>query len=145
MNPEIKLLDYGNEIQVLGCYQAFKHLRPHLDHQDFKERIQVQSKEGYCIPYIEESNNVVAAAGYRIANFLAWGKVFYIDDLITLPEKKKAGHGGALMDWMVAKAKNLGCDELHLDTGFQRHDAHRLYLRKGLQLSCHHLSIKLRP
>jgi len=93
--------------------------------------------------YLRDSEAVVAAAGYRILEFLAWGRVLYIDDLITLPEKRGAGYAGALMDWMIDHAREQRCDEIHLDSGYQRHDAHRLYLNKGLQLGCHHFSMKL--
>ena len=34
------------------------------------------------------------------------------------------------------------CDGLHLDPGYARHDAHRLYLRKGLQFNSHHLALQ---
>jgi hypothetical protein len=47
------------------------------------------------------------------------------------------------MDWMVAHARANGCQGVHLDTGYTRHAAHRLYLRKGLQLNCHHLALDL--
>ena len=78
-----------------------------------------------------------------MANFLAWGKVLYIDDLVTEPLQKRQGLGGALLDWLVVEANKLGCDAVHLDTGYARHDAHRLYLNKGFVMSSHHMSKKL--
>jgi hypothetical protein len=58
------------------------------------------------------------------------------------PHLKSTGKGyaGALLDWIFAKAKELHCDQVHLDSGYQRHDAHRLYLKKGMKLACHHFS-----
>ena len=85
---------------------------------------------------------VKSAAGFRIAEFLAWGKVLYIDDLITLPAEKKRGYAGELLDWLIAYAQNQQCEGVHLDTGYTRHDAHRLYLRKGLQFKSHHLTLQ---
>jgi GNAT superfamily N-acetyltransferase len=79
-----------------------------------------------------------------VAHYLAWGKVLYIDDLVTHPDEKNKGMGGALLDWLLEQAKQQACDEVHLDTGFQRHDAHRLYLNKGFKLACHHMSVALR-
>lgn len=70
--------------------------------------------------------------------------MLYIDDLVTHPEKKKMGIGGALLDWLIEQGRQLDCDEVHLDSGFQRHDAHRLYLNKGFELNCHHLAKKLK-
>ncbi|WP_235578730.1 GNAT family N-acetyltransferase [Rhodanobacter sp. Root627] len=70
-------------------------------------------------------------------------KVLYVDDLTTLPGATSQGFAGALMDWMVAHARANDCQGVHLDTGYTRHAAHRLYLRKGLQLNCHHLALDL--
>lgn len=141
---QIYMLDAKNNIDVRRCFRVFSHLRPNLDEAEFVRRVQAQAAEGYNIAYIESGKEVVAAAGYRVLHFLAWGKVLYLDDLITDPERKKAGYGSALLEWVAQKGSELGCDELHLDTGYQRHDAHRLYLKNGLDLSCHHLSKKLK-
>ena len=141
---QIRILDTKNEIDIRRCFRVFAHMRPNLNEAEFVRRVQVQAAEGYTIAYIESGEEVVAAAGYRVLNFLAWGKLLYLDDLITDPAKKKAGYGSALLEWAAQKGKELGCDEFHLDTGYQRHDAHRLYLKSGLDLSCHHLSKKLK-
>jgi len=140
---DVAVLDPTDTEAVRRCFPVFAFLRPHLGEETFVRRVQAQSRQGYVIAYIELHGDVSAAAGYRLADFLAWGKVLYIDDLITHPEKKNRGLGGALMDWLLEQARQQGCDEVHLDTGFQRHDAHRLYLNKGLTLSCHHMSTKL--
>jgi GNAT superfamily N-acetyltransferase len=141
---KIQVLDTKSKIDIQRCFRVFAHLRPHLDEAEFTRRVQIQAAEGYSIAYIESDEEVVAAAGYRVQNFLAWGKVLYLDNLITDPAKKKAGYGSALLDWIALKGKELGCDALHLDTGYQRHDAHRLYLKHGWNLSSHHLSKKLK-
>lgn len=82
--------------------------------------MRAQAEEGYRVAYIELADEVVAAAGYRVAHFLAWGKVLYLDDLITHPEKSHMGFGGALMDWILEQGSELECEEVHLDTGFHR-------------------------
>ncbi|MGH8284330.1 MAG: GNAT family N-acetyltransferase, partial [Steroidobacteraceae bacterium] len=129
--------------QVQKCFRVFAFLRPHVTNSEFIRRVRMQTHEAYKIAQIELEGEVVAAAGFRVINFLAWGKVLYIDDLITYREKQRVGLGGALMDWLLDEGNRLGCDEAHLDTGFQRHDAHRLYLNKGFDLSCHDLARKL--
>lgn len=143
MNYEIEQLDVDNDRALTVCFSVFKFLRPHLDEDGFIERVREQAREGYRVAYIERNGEIIAAAGYRVITFLAWGKVLYIDDLITHPEQKRSGLGSALLDWLLAQGKRLGCNEAHLDTGHQRHDAHRLYLNKGFLLSCHHMSVKL--
>lgn len=94
----------------------------------------------YVLVYIAAQGQVVAAAGYRVAEFLAWGRTFYVDDLITPSASRRKGYGGTLLDWLMEKAKELSCDQFHLDSGVHRHDAHRLYLGRKLQISSHHFS-----
>jgi GNAT superfamily N-acetyltransferase len=140
----MNILQATSDTEIGALFPVFKALRPHLIEMEFISRIRRQQSRGYRLIYLQDPEAVAAAAGYRILEFLAWGKVLYIDDLITLPEKRGAGYAGALMDWMIAHARAAKCDELHLDSGFHRHDAHRLYLNKGLQLGCHHFSMKLK-
>jgi GNAT superfamily N-acetyltransferase len=134
-----KLLSLPNDDAVRACHEVFRHLRLNLPLEQFARQIETQYGEGYRIVYLEDGGRVAAAAGFRVAHFLAWGKVLYVDDLITQPGMTGRGLGGRLMEWLIAHAAALGCDQLHLDTGYYRQAAHRLYLRKGLQLGAHHL------
>jgi hypothetical protein len=95
MSYTIKQVDPNNHQDIVKCFCAFAVLRPHLIEANFVEVVRAQAKEGYRIAYIESDSEVVAATGFRVLHFLAWGKVLYIDDLITLPSKKRAGLGGA--------------------------------------------------
>lgn len=140
MVTEIFIADSDKEVQ--DCFPVFKALRPHLNEEKFLPQVRRQQSQGFQVLALKHDGIVKSAAGFRFAEFLAWGKVLYIDDLITLPEEKKRGHAGELLDWLIAHAQSQKCDGLHLDTGYARHDAHRLYLRKGLQLNCHHLALQ---
>ncbi|MCC5948309.1 MAG: GNAT family N-acetyltransferase [Nitriliruptoraceae bacterium] len=84
------------------------------------------------------TGDAVAVAGFRPLTNLAWGTVLYIDDLSTHPGHRGRGHASALLDAVEAEAGRLGCDAVHLDSGHQRHDAHRLYLAAGYTISSHH-------
>lgn len=131
------------EDEIGLCYHAFKALRLNLENREgFIAQVLLQQKQSYSIVAIELDGMVPSAAGFRFANFLAWGKVLYVDDLTTLPEYRGRGFGGRLMDWLIDHAREQGCDSLHLDSGYARHDAHRLYLNKGLVMASHHLAIQ---
>jgi GNAT superfamily N-acetyltransferase len=143
MEKEVRHLNTSDPGELKRAFEVFHFLRPHLDLETFIARVQRQLPDGYKIIYLERDGSIVSAAGYRVTSFLAWGKVLYIDDLITNPEKKRLGLASTLLDWLIEEAKRLQCDEVHLDSGFARHDAHRLYLNKGFILSTHHLSRKV--
>jgi len=144
MDYVIQVLRADDDQTLARCFGVFSVLRPHLSEAVFTKQVRLQSSEGYKIAYIETDGEIVAAAGYRVATFLAWGKVLYIDDLITHPQRTRAGLGGALIDWLLEQGRLFGCDQAHLDTGHQRHDAHRLYVNKGFLLSSHHMSVSLK-
>ena len=56
---------------------------------------------------------------------------------------RSRGYGKAMLDWLKAQARQLGCERLQLDSGTQRQDAHAFYLREGLRIECFHFGIKL--
>lgn len=138
---EIGLAQTDEEINA--CFAVMSVLRPHLRPDEFTGRIRRQQKGGYQLLSLRDSGEVKCVAGYRLVEYLAWGKVLYIDDLITLPGGRQQGYGGRVLDWLIEQGRAQACAEIHLDTGYQRHEAHRLYLRKGFQLNCHHLAMNL--
>jgi len=142
MTTEIFLAESDGEIE--SCYPAFAALRPHVRREDFLSRVRRQQEQSYRILALRHEGSIPSAAGFRSAEFLAWGKVLYIDDLTTLPEARGKGFAGALLDWLIARARDAGCDAVHLDTGYGRHAAHRLYLSRGFELTSHHMAVELR-
>lgn len=128
--------------QIRRCYPVMAELRPHLVEKEFVERVRRQQKEsGYQLAFVEEFGAVRAVAGIRIAEFLAWGRILYVDDLVTASAERSRGHAQALFDWLIARAKASGCAQLHLDSGVQRFDAHRFYLRQRMSITSHHFSL----
>lgn len=99
----------------------------------------VQRGEGYRLvgSFEPERDAAAAVAGFRAGHSLAWGHFIYLDDLSTDRDARRRGHAGALLDWLVEGAQRLGCDQLHLDSGvgYERSDAHRLYLNAGMVIS----------
>jgi GNAT superfamily N-acetyltransferase len=106
----------------------------------------MQRAEGYrLVGAFEEWESkaaAVAVAGFRSLHSIAWGHYLYVDDLSTLPDARRRGHGRALLDWLLEEARRLGCDQLHLDSGvgLDRADAHRLYLNAGMVIASHHFA-----
>ncbi len=140
----IAIREMTADAEILACFPAFAALRPHLYEADFVATVRRQQQEGYRIIAVQaEDGTIPAAAGFRYATFLAWGHVLYIDDLTTLPAAQGRGYGGALLDWLIAAAQAQGCNAVHLDTGYTRQAAHRLYLNKGFVLSAHHCAREL--
>jgi GNAT superfamily N-acetyltransferase len=127
--------------EVRRCGALLRELRPHLGSADAVVTAwEVQVREGYRLAYLQPDGEPVAAIGYRRMTTLAWGRVLYIDDLVVDPRQRGRGLGTILMGHAFSAAKAEGCDEVHLDSGFARHAAHRLYLHHGMELRCHHFA-----
>ena len=126
--------------EILKCWNVIRELRPHLDPDTFVPTVKEMIREGYTLAFIEEDGLAVAAIGFRYLQFLYNGKHFYIDDLSTLPTHRGKGLGSRLLDFVKDKAAAAGYRVITLDSGYQRNDAHKLYLNKGFILSSHHFA-----
>jgi GNAT superfamily N-acetyltransferase len=134
------------EQEIYRAYPALHELRPHLESLDACVRqVQQQRAEGYRLVGAFEVGieDAVAIAGFRTLHSLAWGYYLYVDDLGTLAAFRKKGHAALLMHWLLEEAQRLGCAQFHLDSGVQRHDAHRLYLNQRMHISAYHFARSL--
>ena len=130
--------------EIVQSFDAFCELRPHLtDKEVFVAQVMQQQKESYEIIATYEQEEVVACIGFRFLTTLAWGKILYIDDLITKEKTRGKGYGKILLDHVIQIAIERLCQEVHLDTGYTRHAAHKVYLKQGFEFNCHHLALKL--
>lgn len=130
------------------AFEAMRALRTGLaDEKAFSMRVEGARAEGYRLigSFEEGVERARGVAGFRTGHSLAWGFYLYVDDLSTLPEARRRGHGGALMNWLFHEARKLGCDSLHLDSGVgtDRTDAHRLYFNQGLHITSHHFAARM--
>jgi GNAT superfamily N-acetyltransferase len=142
--PSIQVAE--SDPAILACYPLIAELRPHLtDPVAFLEQVRRQQAQGYRLVWIESQGIMRALAGWRLSEHLAWGRILYVDDLVTRAEDQGRGWASQLFDWLVAEAARAGCANLHLDSGVQRFPAHRFYLHKGMNLTCHHFEMRIQP
>lgn len=113
-------------------------LRPHLVEAEFVDRVRRLQAEGFRLAYLEAEGVVVAVAGYRYHEKLFSGRNLYVDDLVTESASRSRGHGRALLAWLAIQAREQGCDQLELDSGVQRTEAHRFYFRERMHVSSYH-------
>ncbi len=133
------------DAEIANCYPVMLELRPHLAEESFVSRVRSQEKYGYTLAYLSEPSGPVAVAGFRLGESLSWGRFLYVDDLVTLSSRRSRGFGAALLSWLTEFAAKEGCDQLHLDSGIQRKDAHRFYEREEMKLAGYHFSKVIVP
>lgn len=140
----IRLAETNEDIE--RCVPVLIQLRPHLWMIFMPEQIRWMQREGYQVAFLEDDEGEVrAVAGFRMGEMLHRGRYLYVDDLVTDEISRSKGYGGQLFDWLVDYAKERGCQQFHLDSGVQRHDAHRFYFKKGMKISSFHFSMEIEP
>ena len=84
-------------------------LRPQLP-ADYEGAMRTILAEGAEMALLHEAAVPRALAVFRAFHDTANGYRFYIDDLVTDPDCRSAGHGAALLGWCEAEARQRGCD-----------------------------------
>jgi GNAT superfamily N-acetyltransferase len=90
---------------------------------------------------VDDAGITKCVAGYRFSECLCWGKFMYVDDLVTDEQARSENYGHKMMAWLVDEAKENGCKRVHLDSGVQRHSAHRFYLRERMDIIAYHFAM----
>jgi GNAT superfamily N-acetyltransferase len=125
-------------------YPVMSQLRTHVSADEYLGRVKRQSQAGgYQLAALMVDGQVRCVAGYRISECLCWGKFLYVDDIVSDQNGRSKNSGQEMMAWLVAEAKANGCQEFHLDSGVQRHGAHRFYLRERMDITCYHFAMKI--
>jgi GNAT superfamily N-acetyltransferase len=78
-----------------------------------------------------EGETVRGVGVFRVYENTAAGLKLYVDDLVVDEEARSQGMGRAMLDWLEAEARRLGCSVVDLESGTQREGAHRFYFRAG--------------
>lgn len=130
--------------ELKETFPVMKQLRTHLNEDQYLTMVNRQRHTGnYEVAAVIEDGDVKCVAGYRVSECLAYGRFLYVDDLVTGENSRSKNYGKQMMDWLVDEAKRLGCSQLHLDSGVQRHSAHRFYLRERMDITAFHFGLKL--
>lgn len=66
------------------------------------------------------------------------GEILIVDDLITDEKYRSRGFAKQLFDWLDEELTKNHCVGIHLDSGVHRYDAHRFYLNRKMNITCHH-------
>ncbi len=132
--------------QILATREVLRQLRPHLpgDDEGYLTAIRaIMASDGYRLVSVVDEGTVRAVAGYRLLSMLYCGRILSVDDLVTDERTRSLGHGTRLLTWLKTEARAQGCAELQLISRVTRADAHRFYLREGLEIDAYHFRTTL--
>ena len=119
---------------------VLQQLRPHLTAESLAAVYREGHPQGLRFTAAYRDGTCVGVAGWRIiATTMALRKL-YVDDLVTADTDRSRGVGHALLAYLETRARDAGCSLLDLDSGVQRFDAHRFYLRERMAITSHHFA-----
>jgi len=135
----------NTDAEIKATYPVMKQLRSLQSEDQYLEAVRRQYENGnYRIAAVVDDAGIAkCVAGYRLTECLCWGKFMYVDDLVTDENARSENYGKQMMDWLVNEAKQNDCKRLHLDSGVQRHSAHRFYLRERMDIIAYHFAMAL--
>lgn len=123
---------WGTALPVL------QELRPHLTRELLDQVLDEGNPQGLRFTGIFVDGECAAIAGWRVIANTSVIRKLYVDDLSTASSMRSKGYGAALLDELVRRGRELGCRSIELDSGVQRHEAHRFYLRERMDINAHH-------
>lgn len=139
----LTIADATTDADIAACFDVMRQLRPALQPDTFVGRVRVQEANGYHLAALRDEGVVRSVAGYRYIENLYSGRVLYVDDLVTDDTVRSKGYGKAMLEWLLARAREERCDTFELDSGVQRFDAHRFYLVHRMAIVAHHFRVKV--
>lgn len=116
-----------------------RQLRPKLS-AEYTPHMQRVFAGGARLVLAAKDGAVLGLALWRCYENTYNGMQLYVDDLVTEGDSRSEGVGKQLLAWLEAKGKALGAQVLALDSGTQRVDAHRFYLRERMQIVGFHFT-----
>jgi GNAT superfamily N-acetyltransferase len=122
---------------------VLQQLRPHVDLASLQAVLAEGAAQGYRFTAAMDGDRCLGLAGWRIMATFHVGRKLYVDDLVTAEEARSTGVGAALVAELRGRAVAAGCSVLDLDSGVQRFEAHRFYLRERMHISSHHFTLPL--
>jgi GNAT superfamily N-acetyltransferase len=111
-----------------AAYPVMAELRERIRHETFLDEVRRQQADGYQLIGAFDRGTLVALAGIRRSHTLSRGAHLFVDDLVTAGTSRGAGHGRALMHWLMARASREGLPRIYLDA---RATARGFYERLG--------------
>ena len=140
MTYELVDLEPGDPRLVDDMLPVLAQLRTHLDAAALTAIYAEGHPQGLRFLVAYDGDRCVGVAGWRIVALTFAVRKLYVDDLVTTADGRSKGVGHALLAELESRARTAGCNVIDLDSGVQRHDAHRFYFRERMHISSHHFT-----
>lgn len=127
---------------LVGAESVHRQLRTALP-PDYKAKMERVFAGGARMCVALEGDRIAGVAVYRMYENTFSGKQLYVDDLVTDERRRSTGVGRALLGYLEQKARAARFENISLDSGTQRAQAHKFYFREGMVVTSFHFAKKL--
>jgi ribosomal protein S18 acetylase RimI-like enzyme len=103
------------DADILDAFPLMKVLRERITSTTFLDEVRRQQQRGYQLIGGFERDRLVVLAGIRRSHTLSRGDHLFVDDLVSDPEARGAGHGREMMRWLARGASAEGIPRIYLD------------------------------
>jgi GNAT superfamily N-acetyltransferase len=135
----VELVDLApGDLRWESALPVLRELRPHLDRAALDAVLSSGQAQGLRFTAAYDGATCLGVAGWRVVDTTSVLRKLYVDDLVTSSTARSTGVGATLLADLEQRAVAAGCATLELDSGVQRFDAHRFYLRERFAITSHH-------
>jgi GNAT superfamily N-acetyltransferase len=141
-SDSLRIVWAESDAEILACLSVMRDWRPHIGGEgDFVARVRRLQEQGYRLAAVWNEDQVVACAGYHLAENLIRGRHLHVNELVTARTARSTGIGQHLLQALIEEARNLDCKALVLECGLINPRAHAFYFREGLRISAFRFAI----
>lgn len=135
MPGPITVSECETQASQFATFDIMHQLRPRLKEQTYPDALDALKADGARLIAAYMDGDIVGCAVFRVEFRLAYGRMVYVDDLVTDTAMRSAGIGATLLDWISSEAKLADAELVVLDSGVHRGSAHRFYFREGFEIT----------
>ncbi|MFM2483887.1 GNAT family N-acetyltransferase [Celerinatantimonas yamalensis] len=119
-------------------------LHPSYSIEGLTSQLEMQQlSRQYKLIGVFKEDELVGVAGFVEGLTFAWGRNLLIEDFVIAPPWRYTGMAEQLIAWLRHYGLQLGCKEIHVNSGVQDFFVHKFYLQEGFRISSHHFSLQL--
>jgi GNAT superfamily N-acetyltransferase len=114
-----------------------------IEPAELRRRLEVMIPHGYHGIAAFDGGRVVGAAGYWLGARFYCGEYMDVDNVVVDESLRSRGIGRKMMDWLHARAGELGCKVVVLDSYVTYVRAHKFYFCQDYEILGYHFSKKM--
>jgi GNAT superfamily N-acetyltransferase len=139
-NPDPLIIRELNTEELPSILPLIEQHNSKLTPAELRRRLDAMVPHGYRCIAAFQGGRMVGVAGYWTGVKFWCGEFLEPDNVFVLPELRSAGIGAKLMDHLEAKAEELGCKLVVLDSYVTYAGAHKFYFRRGYEITGYHFT-----